>query len=465
MSETRLTARVLLLDEKTGQTIGEVEIITDSQEIFYTNEKPMLKKVGNLQPGTTFDKYSLARILDDILYETNPPVSGDVIMSNGDTSTITDDITIIKPIGSQVDEFTINATVYFGSYEKITATLYISSPDGSHTADTKVLTQSSASMISTSVTFTVPAFQKDASIRLDVSSDDGLISQGPTIHYHFVSPIFVGWITPDCINDKGEITKSVAEHYLQEAIDHEVITLNKQYVDIQNVQAYVVPGINYDTREQLNPCILIPQTWGELKRIDDMNGNNIANSYAHYVGIDINTHDTYIEHYIAYISRQTFNDDDPLIGSITYVVEEDEQYVNIDNVYGNNIPLQCGFTLQYGMPLDERFYRKTYGDLLTMIHPYPGLLTFVEDINTTFRYEKGHWTPVCTKTHVVESIDELTEDLGGWDDLAIVATAGGENIGSVWKKRYNNQWERYGDIKAEDGNVFFQLLNLSKEGN
>ena len=105
-----------------------------------------------------------------------------------------------------------------------------------------------------------------------------------------------------------------------------------------------------------------------------------------------------------------------------------------------------GFSVQYNAPLDERFYRKTYGDLLAMKYPYPGLQTYVEDINTTFRFEKGHWTPVSTKTHIIESMSELTEELGGWDDVAINAYDG-----KLWKKRYNNQWERYGDIKFEDG--------------
>lgn len=450
MSEVYLKARVLLLDENTGKSIGECEIVSNSKEIFYSNSNPLPKAVGNMPAGTTFDKASLSDILDDLLYDKTSPYISRLISSNGDINNIDKDINIIRPMGSQVDDFTISMNINFGSYDKATVKLCIYT-DGMEKSESKLIQKVSDSDISSPVSFDIVGFNKDASILFEVTSgNDRYIS--PEIKYKFVSPIWVGWIKPDTLNEIGELDKTTAEDNFQELIDHNFKTLNKRFVDKSDQEAYIVPGINYDTREHLNPCILVPQTWGEVKRISDINGNNITNSFAHIVGLDINNDGNNIEHYIAYVCRHSFDDDSKIVKGITYEWNESIQDTNMANIAGNGIPTITGFSVQSPVPLDDRFYRKTYGELLSMLYPYPGLQTYVEDINTTFRFERGHWTPVSTKTHVVESIDELTEDLGGWDDLAINAMDG-----KIWKKRYNNQWERYGDIKAEDGKVTFEL--------
>lgn len=457
MSEIYRRARVQLLDEATGEPVGDVEVISDSQEIFYNNPKPMYKKVGNFDKGTTFDKFSLARILDGILYEEEAPSGEGSTSSNGDINDVTGEVTIIKAIGDTVDNFTLSTTVYFNSYDKISVTLFQESKDGNHRSETKVVTKPSETVTQATVSFDVQGFTTDTDIAIQVSGGKGVIYTISIIHYIFTSPIYIGWIRPDIIQDDGELNKEITEDYFEEAIAHEFNTLDKRFVAKTDQNQYIVPGLNYDTRQKLNPCILIPQTWGELVRIDDTHGNDITNSFATLMPIDVNTHGTYIEHYIAYVCRQTFDDDFELCRGIRYIVNSDKENIRTDDLTGLGIPLTCGFTIHYNVPVDDRFYKKTYGDLLKTPYPYPGLLTYVEEINTTFRFENNNWVPTCNKIHVVESVDELTEDLGGWDDLAIVATPGGEDIGNVWKKRYNNQWERYGDFKVEDGNVHFVL--------
>ena len=465
MSEIYRRARVQLIDEVSGLPVGDVEIISDSQEIFYNNDKPMFKKVGNFKEGTTFEKFSLAAILDGILYENEAATGGGSITSNGDATNVSGEVTVVKAFGDTVKEFTLSTTVHFNSYDKITVTLLQSSPSGNHRSDTKVVTRPDKTTTETVVSFTVQEFSEDTDIAVQISSGDGTIYTASIIHYQFVHPIYVGWIRSDIIQDDGELNKDIAEDYFEEALshDHGFNTIEKRFVVKSSQNQYIVPGLNYDTRQKLNPCILIPQTWGELVRIDDTNGNDITNSFATLMPIDINTHDTYIDHYIAYVSRQTFDDDFELCRGIKYITESDKENVRTDNLTGVGIPLTCGFTVHYNIPIDDRFYKKTYGDLLKTQYAYPGLLTYVEDINTTFRFEKGHWSPTCNKIHVVESLDELTEDLGGWDDLAIVATPGGEDIGNIWKKRYNNQWERYGDFKIEDGNIHFVISSENNE--
>ena len=455
MSDLYLKARVLLLDEKTKETIGECEIVSNSKEIFYTNPRPLPKAVGNMPAGTIFDKASLANILDDLLYDKTCPWIGRLTSSNGDISNISGNTEIIKAKGTQVDDFTITTTVYFGSYDIVGVCLYVYSKTKDYSYSMAV-ERPSSEISDIPVSIDVPGFDSDTDIWIEIcAGNDRFI--GPKINYRFVSPIYVGWIKPDTINENGELDKETAEHNFQELIDHDFKTLDKRFVDKSNQRAFIVPNINYNTRECLNPCILVPQTWGKVKKIIDTNGNNITDAFASIGGLDINVHSIYIEHYIAYVCRNTFTDDNDLIRGVSYIWDETEQDINMQNIVGTGSPLIAGYSMQYGIPVDDRFNCKTYGDLLAMRFPYPGLQTYVEDINTTFRFEKGHWTPVSTKFHVIESLDELTEELGGWDDLAINAMDG-----KIWKKRYNNQWERYGDIKAEDGKVTF---NLVKEDN
>lgn len=455
MSDLYLKARVLLLDEKTQETIGECEIVSDSKEIFYNNPNPLPRAVGNMPAGTVFDKASLANILDDILYDKACPWLGRLTSSNGDISNTAGDIEIIKAYGTQINDFTMTTTVYFGTYDEVTVNLYVYTEDDNYTSTVSVKRPSS-SIGDIPVSFDVPGFNKNADIWVEVvAGNDKFV--GPRINYRFVSPIYVGWITSDILNEEGNLDKETAEHYFQELIDHNFNTLDKRFVDKSNQAAFIMPNINYDTREYLLPCILVPQTWGEVKKITDTNGSNITNTFAYKTGLDINTHEIYIEHYTAYVCRHEFANDSNIIRGITYIWDDNVQDINMANIYGRGIPMITGFSAQYNMPMDDRFSCKTYGDLLSMKHPYPGLQTYVEDINTTFRFERGHWTPVSTKFHVIESLEELTEEFGGWDDLAINAMDG-----KIWKKRYNNQWERYGDIKAEDGKVTFEL---NKEDN
>lgn len=447
--EPYLKARVQLIDENGDK--HDCEIISDSKEIFYTNQRPMPSSVGNIPVGTSFDKASLADILDDILYDKISPIINNITFSNGDVTELNEDIAITKPKGYHIDDFTLSSVVQFGSHDEITVNLYVITGENKK-VQSQTISRNSVKITEQVVSFEVEGFEGETSIVLEaVAGTDRQISA--KIYYQFISPIWVGWIRPDIINSIGEMDKSVAEDYFQEWIDHEFSTLEKRWTVKSNQGAFIVPNIGYINRQWLAPCILIPESWGELKRITDTNGNNIINSYATKQGLDICYQGVNIEHYIAYVSRQIFAIDNELIRGVTYVTDTSDQDINLDNFKGNGIPMISGYSMQYNIPLDERFYVKTYGDLLGIKYTYPGLMTYVEDINTTFRFEKGHWTPVCTKLHVVENYDELTAELGGWDDLAINAYDG-----KIWKKRYNNQWERYGDIKAEDIAINISLI-------
>ena len=83
MSDIKIKARVVLTDDE-GRHLGECEIITDSEEIFYNNATPMPNAVGELPAGTTFDRYSVSRIIDALLYKKGSPSFGEIIFSNAE---------------------------------------------------------------------------------------------------------------------------------------------------------------------------------------------------------------------------------------------------------------------------------------------------------------------------------------------------------------------------------------------
>lgn len=445
MDNTYRKARIQLLNGN-DQPIGDVEIISNCKEIFYNNNEPLLQRIGKYKEGTTFDKESLSSIIDSLLYTEIYPEITEINFSNNDNI---DSNLIIKPKGSIIEKFNLITKINFGSYKKLNICLDISSSDGTIYQQSKSIVFSNN--INYTVIFEIPTIYKDCNITILVlDSENNELYKSETITYKFISPVYVGWVNPIIINTKRELDKYLTKKYLQELIDHNSNNIDIRYNDISNQLAYIPDGINFNTKEYLNPFILIPQSWGELKRINDTNGNNIINSYCKLVGVDINTHDSYSEKYIAYVSRQSFYNSFKLIESIEYISVDNHNEVNMDDIQGENSPLLNGYSMQFNTPIDDRFYKKTYRDLLETVYPYPGLMCYVEDINTTFRYEKGVWKPTCIKTHIVENETSLTAELGGWDDVAILATPGGTNIGSIWKKRYNNKWERYGDLKFED---------------
>ena len=77
-------------------------------------------------------------------------------------------------------------------------------------------------------------------------------------------------------------------------------------------------SVNYDTREKLRPCILVPVDTGQISTITDINGTNITNSYAMYVGMDLLLNPNRTVPYIVYISRRSFDNDDEIVKSIKY---------------------------------------------------------------------------------------------------------------------------------------------------
>ena len=153
--------------------------------------------------------------------------------------------------------------------------------------------------------------------------------------------------------------------------------------------------------------------------------------------------------------------DSSYVSTIKYcfIKSDGVTYPNTDDFYGSGIPISSSFDIQCEVPVDSRFVVPTYNDLLQLMFTYNGLLTYVEDIDTFFRYTKGTWLPTSTRVWVIEDSSVLTAEMGGWDDVAICTN------GTIYRKRYNNVWEEWGNItgSGSSGESEYPALRFNEE--
>lgn len=440
-NEVKQKARAELLDELTGKPITEVDILTSSETVFYTNSDPLLEDVGDLKAGQKFDKYRLDKILDNLLYKYTKPTISVLSTNNTDfPDIVSESTTVLKPKGSNIKEFSITGTFIAGTQKNITASLKIYYPDSTVYTDTKQLTVEPSKTYVAS--FAVPAITKSSSIVFSIFDGVEMV-EAPRLIYKLVDPVFVGFADPKLLNENLELDIArISEYY-----DY-FINLIKSSSKLIKAEYLDVPAEPLDIRAMstnitgetvvFNPFILVPTTWGDVSSITDMNGFQILKMYTTLPGFNLKIYDdSTTVSYILCMSKTSINTNSKFVEGITYRFHD--TVPDISNVGGSGVPIMSSFTLNATLPLDDRFTVKTYEELLNMAFPCNGLITFVEDINTYFSYKNGNWLPTSTRVVLIEDNSLLTDTFCGWDDVAINASTG-----QVFRKRYNNAWELWG---------------------
>ena len=439
--------RIELLDEDTGTPITEVDAITSSEVIMYTNSTPMPANVGSLDKGTTFDNVSLKTILDGILYSYAIPTIKEITIDNSDFSnTVINNTTITKQKHSTVPSFAYTVSVDNGTSNMLSCVLKVYKSDSTVEQQTaQVNTEIGKSY---NFTFNISEITMDSTIEVTIS--DGINSiTGPYVYYKFADPIYVGFASPDIMTDYNELIPDNMDRivsYFEGIIENPSEGyIETRYSDIADQNAIFYKDISAEERVKLNPFILVPVQWGNPLAIIDSNNLNIIKSFSFISDVALNVYEDEVVSYILYMHRGSFNIDSSYIGRIKYCFTQPSDgtmYPDVDEMSGNGVQITSPFDIQYDAPIDTRFTVKTYEDLIKMSYPYNGLITYVEEIDTFFRYNenKGGWLPTCTKVWVIDDTAQLTENLGGWDDVAI------ETDGTIYRKRYNNIWEIWGNI-------------------
>jgi hypothetical protein len=445
MSNNNIKARVELLDETTGEHKSDVDVITSAEQVLYTNETPIANPspIEDIKPGTTFFNEPISEILDKILYPYTAPsiILNKIVLSNNDLDMnrdLVNDTYIYKEAGIPVESFMLGATVTIGSLGVITPTLIINKEDGTSEVlegDTIKGEPNSNHLIQ----FEVPELTITSSLELYISDHHSKIDC-PHIIYTFVDPVFCGFTNIESIVD-GKIDEEVLIANLESSIENNSKNLEKYIGPKINIQQFIRTDVNYDTKEKLRPALVIPKTWDNVLAIKDLNGNNITKNYIiKTASIQIN--DNRLIEYIIFVHRDIFYNNEKILSSIIYDFSSNANDSAVLNKYkGKGIPITSEFDVLYNHPLDSRFVVNEYKDLLMMLYPYEGLITYVKDIKTSFKFVDNHWAVCDNKLHLAESTNELTEDFGGWDDVAIIS-----NGGAIYRKRYNNIWELWGNI-------------------
>lgn len=444
MSDVKQKVRIELIDKNTGKYLTDVDAITSAEVIYYSNENPIPKNVGDLPAGTTFDEVPLNIILDNLLYSYTSPTIQSISTTSPDfPSVIKESKELLKEKGSTVNSFRYIVSFTAGTEKILTCILKIYKDDAKTYKQTAQIEAKPGS--SYTAEFEIPDINIGSNIEISIFDGRETVV-GPYLKYTFVDPIFVGFMDPDILDDNYELLEENMENIYDRVtatIENNPDQLQKRFSIIRSDQQSFSMNLDYDHKKKANPAILIPSYWGNISSITDTHGNNIINSFTVLSGLHLKVSDT-IEttEYLFYMCKQSFDLNSLLLKGITY--HFDEQISEVSDLNGNGIPIITGFDVNCQSPIDSRFCVKTYEDLITKIeYPYNGLITFVDDINTSFKYNNGEWLPTSNRLILVENESELTEDKGGWDDVAIDVSNG-----NVHRKRYNNVWELWGNLRG-----------------
>lgn len=419
-------ARIQLLDEKTGEVLKDVDVLTNANSVSYKLDKKITTGIGNYQEGSIIGETDVKNVLDNIfLGYKKPEFVSFSVLNNTDLNNIDifKDNTIIVENGTKVESFTINANFKSGSRPILNCIIKYIDNNGN------VTTQNSQIECSTStsyqIQFQVDSFTKNRSIQIILDDSVNTVQSG-LISFKFINPIFVGYCDKDLIGTNSYFDNLISDGtYLEKRVyeksDQRGITINKTI--------------------SLNPCILVPSnTWSTLNNITDVNGLNIFKHFTQVTNIDIAIGSTNVK-YTGYISNNKYNPADKSLKGLSYNFNSP---ISMSGYSGSGVPLISGFDILYSVPIDNRFIVNSYKDLSNVLNPYNGLMTYVKATKTFYGYYNGAWSPTNTKIHIVTSIPESS--LGGVDDVAINIAAG-----LIYQKNENEEWINKGSLLGPKG--------------
>lgn len=439
--------RVQLLNSETGAPISDVDVLTNSTCVPYTNNKKTIDSYRGIEKGSTFNDTPVSEILDNILY---PYVKPTITKLSGNTSGLLDgvveDTTIYTEACITVNGFTLNTEIMAGSAEEITFTLKTYDADSSKVDEqqsTVVVTPGQNYLLS----FEIPQFTTDRSFEVIV--DDGTsVVHSHMITYSFVYPVYTGFCTDEMVTDGSLIVTDTANNVFNEMVRINGKMINKYVGAPCNHKAHTVSDPLYSDTE-LYPFILFPNDLNKPRSIRETNNIDITGSFIYNSDLRITTvtgTDTDCQ-YTVFICRYPYNVGLPAVGEISYVFSEDNSTTDFS---GEGTPLLDGFDVLAQVPIDYRTVVEEYPDLSKIGEPYNGLVSYVRQERTFFKYSDGVWSPTNQQVFIdmdpTKGDDDYDLELGGWNDIII-------NVGNgrVYTKLENRRWELRGCIGTSSG--------------
>lgn len=431
--------RVQFLDTTTGEVISDVDVLTSADCVKYINNNPLIKEGLGFKKGEIVDT-DLENIVNQILY---PYYKPEIVTIHNTAAlpefgkTIDKDELVYKEKGNKVARHTISVEILAGSNPLLRCSLIRYQNNVKDTIENKVLNIAPGE--SDILEFNIPAFTNDAQFYFEISDNETTV-QSTKISYEFILPIYVGYCK-DYLSDPALPVEDLNTYV------NALITLTdrveKRLVEINSIQR-AFPAIVVDS-ENLCPFILVPLKWNSLVRIEDINGMDLTKFFYSNNNINLYTNEdnTDYEGYVIYIAKQSVDTKakNRYLREITYKFTHDMDWKDLASE-GEQTEILTGFDVLTPGPIDSRFVRDTYDQLAYIPKPYEGLVVYIRNIKTYYKYNtNGTWEVTNNMTRLYSG--KPSDTMGGKMDISIdIAT------GDIYQKNNSNMWVLKGNIRT-----------------
>lgn len=431
--------RVQFLNAETGEVVSDVDIVTGADCVKYINENPIIKEGLGFKKGESVDT-DLEKIVNELLYPYYPPE----FVSIRNTSSlpefdkyIEEDTKVYKEKGNKINKFNLAVTVMAGSEIMVRCSLIRYQNNTREAIENKQIRVTPGE--SATLDFAVPGFTNDVQYFFEISDNKNTV-ESVKINYEFALPVYVGYA------EDGLLDPTLPIEYINNTLNgliKKTDRVEKRLVEINSPQKAffdIVPDKNL-----LCPFILVPLKWNNIVKIEDTNGMDITKFFGHnnYVQLYTDSNNTDYEGYVLYISRKPVDSKAKTryLRDITYNFAYDLDWKDTASE-GEQTEVITGFDVLTTGPVDSRFVKESYDELAYISKPYEGLVVYVKNIETYYKYNKyGKWEVINNRTWF--NSGKPSETMGGKLDISIdIAT------GDIYQKNNSNLWELKGNIRT-----------------
>lgn len=431
--------RVQYVNSETEEPVSDVDIITGADCVKYINENPIIKENLGFKKGEHVNS-DMKEIVDGLLYPYAPPefvsIENTSALQDFDTF-ITKDYYIIKEKGTSIKKFNLAVTVMAGSNIMVRCSLIRIQNNIREAIENKQLKVESGDSVT--LDFNIPGFTNDIQYFFEISDNENNV-ESVKITFEFALPIYVGYAKDGLLDP--EMKSEDISKYLDSLISQSN-KVEKRLTMLNSTQKAFFNVV--DTEEALCPFILVPLKWNSIVKIEDVNGLDITKFYGNnnYILLDTHENNTDYEGYVIYISKQPVDCKykTKYLREISYNFSHDSTWKD-SKTEGEQTEILTGFDVLTNGPIDSRFVVNSYNDLPFIDKPYEGLVVYIKNIQTYYKYNAyGAWEVTNNMTRFYSG--KPSDTMGGKMDISIdIAT------GDIYQKNNSNMWELKGNMRT-----------------
>ena len=429
--------RVQFLNAETGEVVSDVDVATSADCVKYINENPIIKEGLGFKKGEPVDT-DLNKIVTELLYPYVEPKF--VNMFNISAlpqfgKTINKDEKVYLEKGTTMEKFNLSVEVMAGSKKLVRCSLIrIQNNLRENIQNIQLNILPGESKI---LDFSAPKFTNDIVYLFEISDNENIV-ESYKLDFEFILPIYVGYAKDGLLDP--ELPEDELNRYM-----NGIIELNDR-VEKRLAEPNTVQKAFFDIvkdQDCLCPFILVPLKWDSLYKVNDINNMDITKFFSFkHLQIQTSSMNTDYEGYVLYISKEPADSMSKVryLRNITYLFTADKNWKDAASD-GQQSEIVTGFELLTPGPIDSRFVKESYDDLSYIQKPYPGLIVYIKNINTYYKYNvNGIWE--VTNTSVRLFSGKPSDTMGGKFDISIdIAT------GDIYQKTNSNVWELKGNLK------------------